>query len=62
MTQSFIGVTAHFLTKSDHRCWVATLAVQALHTADCIGDAMSTILRTWEIPNDKVFSPTMEAT
>lgn len=57
MTQSFIGVTAHFLTKCDNRRWVATLAVQALpspHTADRIEDAVCTILRTWEIPSDKI--------
>ncbi len=53
MTQSFLGITAHFFTKSDHRRRVATLAVKLLpspHTAEFIEEAVTSVLCEWDIP------------
>ena len=57
MTQSFLGITAHFFTKSDHRWCVATLAVRALpspHTAHCIEELVRNVLQEWDIPIGKI--------
>ncbi len=57
MTQSFLGITAHFFTKSDHRRRVATLAVKLLpspHTGEAIEEAVRNGLLEWEIPERKI--------
>ena len=57
MTQSFLGITAHFFTMSDHRQRVATLAVRVLpypHTADCIEELVRNVLQEWEISVEKI--------
>ena len=57
MTQSFLGITAHFFTKSDHRRCVATLAVRVLpspHTADRIEELVRNVLQEWDIPIGKI--------
>ena len=57
MTQSFLGITAHFFTMSDHRRQVVTLAVRVLpspHTANCIEELVCEVLQNWDIPLQKI--------
>ena len=57
MTQSFLGITAHFVMKSGHRRHVVTLAVKLLpspHTAEFIEEALTSVLSEWNIPQQKV--------
>ena len=57
MTEAFLGITAHFFTRMDHRRRVTTLAVKTLHsphTADRIEEEVRHVLEEWEIPQEKV--------
>ena len=57
MTQSFLGITAHFFTMSDHRRLVVTLAVRvlpSLHTANRIEELVREVLQNWDIPPQKI--------
>ena len=57
LTQSFLGITAHFFTRSDHKRHNATLAVRLLpspHTADRIEEMVRTILQEWSISEQKI--------
>ena len=56
MTEAFLGITAHFFTRTDHKRRVATLAVKTLqspHTADRIEEEVCHVLEEWEIPQEK---------
>ena len=57
MTQSFLGITAHFFTMSNHRRQVATSAVRVLpspHTANRIEELVCEVLQNWDIPLQKI--------
>ena len=57
MTASYLGLSAHFFTKSDHRRHTVTLAVRRLpspHTAERIEELVREIIKEWEIPESKI--------
>lgn len=57
MTSSYLGVTAHFFSRKDHRRHSATLAVRRMpqqHTGENIRELVQSILDEWEIPPSKV--------
>ena len=57
LTQSFIGITTHFFTPSDHKRHIATLAVRVLpspHTGDSIEEMACTIISEWNISERKI--------
>jgi hypothetical protein len=57
LTQSFIGITVHFFTPSDHKRHVATLAVgvpPSPHTGDSIEEMVRTIISEWNISERKI--------
>ena len=52
MTASFMGVTAHFFSKKDHRWHSVTLAVKKMpspHTADNVLQVVQEVLSEWDI-------------
>ena len=52
MTASFMGVTAHFFSKKDHRRHSVTLAVKKMpspHTADNVLQVVQEVLSEWDI-------------
>ena len=57
LTEAFVGITAHFFTRTDHKRRVATLAVRTIqspHTADRIEEVVRQVLEEWDIPQEKV--------
>ena len=57
MTASYLGLSAHFFTKSDYRRHTVTLAVRRLpspHTAERIEELVREIIKEWEIPENKI--------
>ena len=52
MTASFMGVTAHFFSKKDHRRHCVTLAVKKMpspHTADNVLHVVQEVLSEWDV-------------
>lgn len=57
MSEAFLGITAHFFTRTDHKRIVAILAVRSFpspHTADRNERTVSEVLLEWDIPQEKV--------
>ena len=57
MTTSYLGLSAHFFTQSDHRRHTVTLVVRQLpspHTAERIEELVCEIIKEWEIPENKI--------
>lgn len=57
MSSSYLGITAHFFTHSDHVCHRVTLAVRRMpspHTGENIRQLVDHILTEWDIPLQKV--------
>ena len=57
MTASYLGVTAHFFTRSDHKRRNATIAVRRLpspHTAERVEEIVEEVMGEWELSRDKV--------
>ena len=52
MTSSYLGVTAHFFSRHDHRRHCVTLAVRVFphpHTADRIRSLLDEVLKEWDV-------------
>lgn len=59
MTSSYLGITAHFFSKFDHRKHIVALAVRKLchpHTAENIRQILEEVLEEWEIPITKLMT------
>ena len=57
LTSSYLGITAHFFSRNDHRCHIVTLSICRLHTthtAANIHKVVDEILEEWDIAPDKV--------
>ena len=57
LTSSYLGVTAHFFSRSDQQQHTVTLAVRRLttaHTAAAIRDCVDTILTEWDVDSSKI--------
>ena len=57
MSSSYLGVSAHFFSRKDHKCHIATIAVRKMnreHSGDNIRALMEEILREWDIPTTKI--------
>ena len=57
LTSSYLGVTAHFFSRKDHRKHVVTLCVKRMpspHTAVHVREKVEEVLRDWEFSADKV--------
>ena len=57
MTASYLGITAHFFTRSDHKRHTATIAVRRLpspHTAERVERVVDEVLTEWQIPQTKI--------
>ena len=57
MSSSYLGVSAHFFSRKDHKRQVATLAVRRMtgeHTGDNIRALVEEILKEWDIPTAKI--------
>ena len=57
MSSSYLGITAHFFTRSDHVHHRVTLAVRRMpspHTGENIRQLVDDILTEWDIPPQKV--------
>ena len=53
LTASYLGITAHFFTRSDHKRHTATIAVRRLpspHTAERVEEIVDNVLTEWQIP------------
>ena len=56
---SFLGQTAHFFSRSDHKHHWVTITVKRMpspHTADRVSELAKTMLQDWEIPEENVGS------
>ena len=59
LTSSYLGTTAHFFSRSDHRRHIVTLAVRRLvisHTACTIRQSVDEILAEWDIDPTKILA------
>ena len=59
MSASFLGITAHFFSRSDHKRHRVTIAVKRMpspRTANRVSELVKTVLQEWEIPEEKVGS------
>ena len=60
LTLSYLGLTAHFFSRHDHRCHQITLAVRQImqhpHNAETIRGMVEEILKEWGIPLDKILA------
>ena len=57
MTASYLGVTAHFFPRSDHRRRNVTIAVRRLpfpHTAERVEELVEEVMDEWQLSTDKV--------
>ena len=57
LTASYLGITAHFFTRSDHKRHTATIAVRRLpspHTAERVEEIVDSVLTEWQIPRTKI--------
>lgn len=57
LTASFLGITAHFFSRKDHKRHCLTLAVRRMpspHTADHVRDLVHKVLMEWNIPLNKI--------
>ena len=57
LTASYLGITAHFFTRSDHKRHTATIAVRRLsspHTAERVEEIVDNVLTEWQIPRTKI--------
>lgn len=57
LTASFLGITAHFFSRKDHKRHCLTLAVRRMpspHTADNVRDLVHKVLSEWNIPLNKI--------
>ena len=57
LTASYLGITAHFFTRSDHKRHTATIAVRKLpspHTAERVEEIVDNVLTEWQIPRTKI--------
>lgn len=57
LTSSYLGVTAHFFSRKDHRKHVVTLSVKRMpspHTAVHVREKVEEVLHDWELSADKV--------
>ena len=57
LTSSYLGVTAHFFSRKDHRRHVVTLCVKRTpspHTAAHVREMVEEVLRDWELSTDKI--------
>ena len=57
LTASFLGITAHFFSRKDHKRHCLTLAVWRMplpHTADHVRDLVHKVLSEWNIPLNKI--------
>ena len=57
LTSSYLGVTAHFFSRKDHRKHVVTLCVKRMpspHTAVHVREKVEEVLHDWELSADKV--------
>ena len=57
MSSSYLGVSAHFFSRKDHKRQVATLAIRRMppeHTGDNIRALVEEILKEWDIPTAKI--------
>lgn len=59
LTSSYLGVTAHYFSQSDHRWHTVTLAVRRLasaHTAYTIRQTLDEILAEWDLDPTKILA------
>ena len=60
LTSSYLGLTAHFFSRYDHRRHRITLAVRQImqhpHNAETIREMVEEILKEWGIPLDKILA------
>ena len=57
LTSSYLGVTAHFFSKKDHKRHVMTLCVKRMpspHTAEHVRQLVDEVLDEWKLSHDKV--------
>jgi hypothetical protein len=57
LTSSYLGVTAHFFSTSDHRRHCVTLVVRRMvgsHTAEHVRETVGEVIKEWEISVSKV--------
>ena len=57
LTSSYLGVTAHFFSKKDHKKHVFTLYVKRMpspHTAENVRQLVEEVLDEWSLPHDKI--------
>ena len=57
LTSSYLGVTAHFFSRKDHRKHVVTLCVKRMpspHTAVHVREKVEEVLRDWELSADSL--------
>ena len=59
MTSSYLGITAHFFSRRDHKRHRVTLAVRRMphpHNAVNIRDITDQVLQEWNIPHSKILA------
>ena len=57
LTSSYLGVTAHFYSKKDHKRHAVTLCVKRMpspHTAEHVRQLVEEVLDEWKLPHDKI--------
>jgi len=58
LTSSYLGITAYFFGRKDHKQHHVTLVVQRFlhpHTGECVWEVVQEVLAEWNIPLSKVF-------